>query len=351
MADPERPVQVPSGEDTPLVRARILREMRRPPPLRRALRAGREFVLGSRIRRVCASVSLVAATLLCRSLPLLSQPLTPTGLTRAHVVSDATPADALSASWCGTLGLWDTVYNVLLVLLALFVCMQTRVDADDNIPGSFHFIGTVGSLMLIALWGFYGMYLLFHELLGTMLGCAVAICIALSVCSRPNISLWLATASCIAAGGGTVVLFDYIPGPDPKDFAACEDAWMQARWLSLGFVMCVPFPTLGFMFFFLSSVVAERLQNITVDTLGRVAPSRPLEDEGAVRTLREDCFASDCAICSDVFAVGHDVRVLTCRHAYHTQCIDGWIIDNGHRTCPTCRADVETGEASDRYED
>eukprot|EP00756_Hemistasia_phaeocysticola_P063734 Hpha_TRINITY_DN7207_c0_g1::TRINITY_DN7207_c0_g1_i1::g.102226::m.102226 len=347
MADPERPVQVPSGEDTPLVRARILREMRRPPPLRRALRAGREFVLGSRIRRVCASVSLVAATLLCRSLPLLSQPLTPTGLTRAHVVSDATPADALSASWCGTLKDWATTYSTLMIGCAAGLCFFSgSLSRSGRL-----LVGTTSLIICSVLWGFYGMYLLFHELLGTMLGCAVAICIALSVCSRPNISLWLATASCIAAGGGTVVLFDYIPGPDPKDFAACEDAWMQARWLSLGFVMCVPFPTLGFMFFFLSSVVAERLQNITVDTLGRVAPSRPLEDEGAVRTLREDCFASDCAICSDVFAVGHDVRVLTCRHAYHTQCIDGWIIDNGHRTCPTCRADVETGEASDRYED
>ncbi|KAK4135578.1 hypothetical protein BT67DRAFT_254699 [Trichocladium antarcticum] len=46
-----------------------------------------------------------------------------------------------------------------------------------------------------------------------------------------------------------------------------------------------------------------------------------------------------CAICTEDFSVGEDVRVLPCTHKYHPPCIDPWLI-NISGTCPLCRLDL-----------
>uniref|UniRef100_A0A0G4HM01 RING-type domain-containing protein n=1 Tax=Chromera velia CCMP2878 TaxID=1169474 RepID=A0A0G4HM01_9ALVE len=49
-----------------------------------------------------------------------------------------------------------------------------------------------------------------------------------------------------------------------------------------------------------------------------------------------------CSICLGDFEDGDWVRVLPCRHIFHSRCIDEWL--SQHRTCPMrCNVDLETG--------
>lgn len=51
---------------------------------------------------------------------------------------------------------------------------------------------------------------------------------------------------------------------------------------------------------------------------------------------------AECAVCLCEFERGEEVRELpSCRHVFHKDCIDGWILHN-HRTCPLCRTSLLT---------
>lgn len=55
--------------------------------------------------------------------------------------------------------------------------------------------------------------------------------------------------------------------------------------------------------------------------------------------LRPDDFAGSaehCAVCLSEFSPGQQARLLpNCRHSFHVECIDGWLV--AHTTCPLCR--------------
>ncbi|MCO5549354.1 hypothetical protein L7F22_002824 [Adiantum nelumboides] len=54
----------------------------------------------------------------------------------------------------------------------------------------------------------------------------------------------------------------------------------------------------------------------------------------------------DCSICLDSFEEGQTVRVLPlCKHAFHSRCIDRWLLTPGHRAprCPYCRCPIKLG--------
>lgn len=46
-----------------------------------------------------------------------------------------------------------------------------------------------------------------------------------------------------------------------------------------------------------------------------------------------------CGICIDDL---NDKRTLPCGHEYCSACVNPWLC--GHNTCPTCRANVQSGE-------
>lgn len=50
-----------------------------------------------------------------------------------------------------------------------------------------------------------------------------------------------------------------------------------------------------------------------------------------------------CLICLDDYADDDDVRVMTCRHAFHKGCVDEWL-QRGRNNCPACRS---TGVSND----
>lgn len=48
---------------------------------------------------------------------------------------------------------------------------------------------------------------------------------------------------------------------------------------------------------------------------------------------------NECYICLNHFEEGEDVRTLPCNHAFHSSCVDRWLLDV-HHTCPCCRLDI-----------
>jgi len=44
-----------------------------------------------------------------------------------------------------------------------------------------------------------------------------------------------------------------------------------------------------------------------------------------------------CLICLDDYGLEEDIRVMTCRHAFHKGCVDKWL-ETGRNNCPACRS-------------
>nr|VDD15337.1 unnamed protein product [Brassica oleracea] len=50
---------------------------------------------------------------------------------------------------------------------------------------------------------------------------------------------------------------------------------------------------------------------------------------------------SECTVCLSVLADGEEIRQLSaCKHKFHVSCIEKWLKDKDHPSCPICRADV-----------
>ncbi|KAM4696101.1 E3 ubiquitin-protein ligase RNF128 [Rhinophrynus dorsalis] len=45
-----------------------------------------------------------------------------------------------------------------------------------------------------------------------------------------------------------------------------------------------------------------------------------------------------CAVCIETYKPNDVVRILTCNHFFHKNCIDPWLLE--HRTCPMCKCDI-----------
>ncbi|NXP83065.1 RN128 ligase, partial [Ramphastos sulfuratus] len=45
-----------------------------------------------------------------------------------------------------------------------------------------------------------------------------------------------------------------------------------------------------------------------------------------------------CVVCIELYKPNEVVRILTCNHLFHKNCIDPWLLE--HRTCPICKCDI-----------
>lgn len=53
-----------------------------------------------------------------------------------------------------------------------------------------------------------------------------------------------------------------------------------------------------------------------------------------------------CLICLDDYDPEDNLRLLSCRHVFHKQCVDKWL-EQGRNNCPACRSKgVRTGDES-----
>lgn len=56
------------------------------------------------------------------------------------------------------------------------------------------------------------------------------------------------------------------------------------------------------------------------------------EEEGKVASLTTD----RCMVCLSDYEPEEDLRLLSCRHIFHKECVDKWL-EVGHNNCPACR--------------
>ncbi|KAG2258591.1 hypothetical protein Bca52824_077885 [Brassica carinata] len=92
-----------------------------------------------------------------------------------------------------------------------------------------------------------------------------------------------------------------------------------------------------------SSLLSPSSSSVTSDSI-RVSPktersssldSLPIFKFSSVRSTSSN--SSDCAVCLSKFETEDQLRLLPlCRHAFHADCIDIWLVSN--QTCPLCRS-------------
>jgi hypothetical protein len=47
---------------------------------------------------------------------------------------------------------------------------------------------------------------------------------------------------------------------------------------------------------------------------------------------------ASCCICTEDYKIGSNIKTLPCKHEFHTDCVDKWLIINA--SCPMCRASI-----------
>ncbi|XP_008827110.1 E3 ubiquitin-protein ligase RNF133 [Nannospalax galili] len=115
-------------------------------------------------------------------------------------------------------------------------------------------------------------------------------------------------------------------------------------WLNHYFVsfMIITTATLAyFTFYHIRRLWVARIQNRRWQLLTR--DLKEAFGQLQVRVLKEgdeevNPNADSCIICFEPYKPNDTVRILTCKHFFHKNCIDPWIL--AHGTCPMCKCDI-----------
>ncbi|KAK4367547.1 hypothetical protein RND71_011339 [Anisodus tanguticus] len=82
------------------------------------------------------------------------------------------------------------------------------------------------------------------------------------------------------------------------------------------------------------SIVDYRSRGSIRSTLQNEGPSPPAT-RASIEALPIVEEKSECAICLVEFQVGEKAKEMPCRHRYHSNCINKWLLIHG--SCPVCR--------------
>ncbi|XP_076975449.1 E3 ubiquitin-protein ligase RNF133 [Tamandua tetradactyla] len=115
-------------------------------------------------------------------------------------------------------------------------------------------------------------------------------------------------------------------------------------WMNLYFVsfVIITTATLAYFIFYhirrlwLARIQRRRWQQLTTDL-------KKAFGQLQLRVLKEgdeeiNPSGDSCVICFEPYKPNDTVRVLTCKHFFHKNCIDPWILS--HATCPMCKCDI-----------
>ncbi|KAH0458270.1 hypothetical protein IEQ34_013585 [Dendrobium chrysotoxum] len=66
----------------------------------------------------------------------------------------------------------------------------------------------------------------------------------------------------------------------------------------------------------------------------------------------ELCTEIDCVICLCEIRRAKETAALRCRHAFHKQCLDGWMKKSKGTTCPLCRDNlIDVGSSATKNDE
>lgn len=80
-------------------------------------------------------------------------------------------------------------------------------------------------------------------------------------------------------------------------------------------------------------IVAENASGPSRASDTNIGPSSPTVENTAANAETSDAGTLVCPICTDDFIKGQDVRLLPCKHKFHPECVDPWLL-NVSGTCP-----------------
>uniref|UniRef100_A0A8D0F8C0 Ring finger protein 128 n=1 Tax=Strix occidentalis caurina TaxID=311401 RepID=A0A8D0F8C0_STROC len=119
--------------------------------------------------------------------------------------------------------------------------------------------------------------------------------------------------------------------------------WMNQYsifFISVSFFI-VTAATMGYFVFY----SARRLRIARAQSRTQVSLCVPLLaiEQLQLRTLKQGDKETgpdgdSCVVCIELYKPNEVVRILTCNHLFHKNCIDPWLLE--HRTCPMCKCDI-----------
>ncbi|KAG0363034.1 hypothetical protein BGZ54_008373, partial [Gamsiella multidivaricata] len=88
----------------------------------------------------------------------------------------------------------------------------------------------------------------------------------------------------------------------------------------------------------LGAVAAATALDASCSTTQQTQPTSTLAATNNPTPVLDEVTSDTCAVCLDEFSDGEEIRMLPCRHEFHCECIDPWLVRKSS-TCPLCKYD------------
>ncbi|KAJ8008542.1 hypothetical protein DPEC_G00105960 [Dallia pectoralis] len=112
-------------------------------------------------------------------------------------------------------------------------------------------------------------------------------------------------------------------------------------FVSISFIILMIISLAWLVFYYIQRFRYANARDRTQRRLGDAA--KKAISKLQVRTVRRgdqetDSDFDNCAVCIEGYKPNDTVRILPCRHLFHKNCVDPWLLD--HRTCPMCKMNI-----------
>lgn len=94
----------------------------------------------------------------------------------------------------------------------------------------------------------------------------------------------------------------------------------------------------------LSRMETRKYHSGSSDSLSTREENGNTSDTESTLSVHSEGRNSKCVICLEKFKEGQDVRIVPCRHEFHKDCVDPWLLSN--YTCPLCMLNIVEREGT-----
>ncbi|XP_071522662.1 uncharacterized protein [Panulirus ornatus] len=139
---------------------------------------------------------------------------------------------------------------------------------------------------------------------------------------------------------GTKVYVSITQGQDVK-FRLTNINRTSVLFVSVSFIILMVISLAWLVFYYIQRFryihakdrLARHLCNAAKKALAKI-PVKNLKSGDKEVSAESEC----CAVCIEPYQVSDTVRTLPCKHQFHKNCVDPWLLE--HRTCPMCKMDI-----------